>query len=142
MVNTFNAQILMTPSLPSSVIIANSGLSFEGALELLMVAIYIFLHLPLSRVSIEIAKAFFPRTASSYAISTCSSHTSSQAGKALRQMPVSGMMHWRKGFQCLKNSIILQMEDILIARNFLSLFVVFDITFRSGVLQAFGMHFV
>jgi hypothetical protein len=34
------------------------------------------------------------------------------------------------------------MEDILIARNFLSLFVVFDITFRSEVLQAFGMHFV
>ena len=51
----------------------------------------------------------------------------------------SGIMYWQKGFQCLKDSIILQMEDILIARKFLSLFMVFGITFRSGVLQVFGM---
>jgi hypothetical protein len=51
-------------------------------------------------------------------------------------------MHWQKGFQHLKDFIILQMQDILIARNFLFLFVVFGTIFRSGVLQVFGMCFV
>jgi len=55
---------------------------------------------------------------------------------------MSGLMHWQKGFQHLKDSIILRMQDILIARNFLFLFVVFGIIFRSGVLQVFGMCFV
>jgi hypothetical protein len=137
--NMFNVQLPMIPSRPGSTITANSGLSFKDALELLMVAIYISLHHLLSKVSIVIAKAFFHRTASSYAISTCTSHTFLPAGKALRRMLGSGMMHYQEGFQCPKDSITLQMEGILIARNFLSLFVECGITFRSGGLQVFGM---
>jgi len=104
-----------------------------------MVAIYTSPHLLLSKVSIGIEKDFFHKTAFSYAISTCSSPTSLQAGRVLQQMLESGLMHWQKGFQCLKDSFILQMQDILIARNFLFLFGVFGIIFRSGVLQVFGM---
>ena len=47
-----------------------------------------------------------------------------------------------EGFQYLKDFIILQMQDFLIARNFLSLFMGFGIIFRSGVLQVFGMYFI
>ena len=97
------------------------------------------LHLLPSKVSIGIEKAFFHRTASSYVTSTCSSHIFLQAGKVLQQILMSGLMHWQKGFQHLKDSIILQMQDILIARNFLFLVVVFSIIFRSGVLQVFSM---
>ena len=80
------------------------------------------------------------RIVSSYAISTCSSHTLFQAGKVLQQMLRFGLMHWQKDFLCQKDFIILQMPDILTARNFLFLFMVFGIIFRSGVLQAFGMY--
>jgi hypothetical protein len=107
-----------------------------------MVAICLSLHLLPSKVSIGIEKAFFHRIVSSYVTSTCSSRIFFQAGKVLRQILVSGQMHWQKGFQCPKDSIILQMQDILIARNFLPLFVVFDIIFRSRELQVFGMCFV
>ena len=47
-----------------------------------------------------------------------------------------------KDFLCWKYFIILQMPDILTARNFLFLFVVFGIIFRSGMLQVFGMYFL
>jgi hypothetical protein len=48
----------------------------------------------------------------------------------------------KKGFQRRKDSIILQMQDSLIAKTLLFLFVVFVIIFRSGELQVFGMCFV
>ena len=49
-----------------------------------------------------------------------------------------------KGFSVPEglDSIILRMQDILIARNFLFLFVVLGIIFRSGVLRVFGMCLV
>ena len=139
MANMFNIQLPMIQSLPGFAMMANCGPSFRDALEPLMVAIYTSPHLLLSKVSIGIEKDFFHKTAFSYAISTCSSSTSLQAGRVLQQMLESGLMHWQKGFQCLKDSFILQMQDILIARNFLFLFGVFGIIFRSGVLQVFGM---
>ena len=106
-----------------------------------MEATYISLHPPFSKVSIEIGKAFFHRIAFLYAISTCSSHISLQAGKALQLMREFGLMPWQGGFQCRRDFIILQMRDILIARNFLFHFVVYDIIFRNGVLQVSGMCF-
>ena len=114
----------------------------KDALEPLMVAIYPSLHLLPSKVSIGIKKAFFHRTVFSYVTLTCFSHIFLQAGKVLQQILRSGLMHWQKGFQHLKDFIILQMQDFLIARNFLSLFMVFAIIFRSGVLQVFGMCFI
>ena len=114
---------------------AKYGLFSKDALEPLMVVIYISPPLLLSKISIGIKKASFHRIASSYAILTCSSHTLFQAGKVPQQMLGFGLMHWQKDF------IILQM-DILTTRNFLFLFVVFGIIFRSGVLQAFGMYFL
>jgi len=120
----------------------NYGLSSKDALEPSMVAICPSLHPLLSKVSTGIKKAFFYRTVSAYVTLTCSSHTFLQAGKVLQLMLMSGLMHWQKGFQYLKDSIILQMQDILISRNSLYLFVVFSITFRSGVLQVFGMCLV
>ena len=134
-----------TPNDPISPRIYNNRklwLSSKDALEPLTVAICPSLHLFPSKVSIGIEKASFLRTVSSFVTLTCSSHTSLQAGKVLQPILVSGLMHWQKGFQCLKDSIILQMQDILIARNFLFLFVVFGIIFRSGVLRVFGMCFV
>ena len=121
----FNVQPPMIPSLPGFIVTENYGLSSKDALEPLMVAICPSLHLFPSKVSIGIEKASFLRTVSSFVTLTCSSHTSLQAGKVLQQILVSGLMHWQKGFWCLKDSIILQMQDILIARNFLFLFVVF-----------------
>ena len=112
----------------------------KDALEPLMVVIYISPPLLLSKISIRIEKASFHRIVSSYAISTCSSHTLFQAGKVPQQMLGFGLMHWQKDFLCQKDFIILQMPDILTARNFLFLFMVFGIIFRSGVLQAFGMY--
>lgn len=120
-------------------IMANCGHSFVDVLELLMAAIYIFLHRQLSKVSIVIGRAFFRKTVFSYVISTCSSHIFLQAGKALRQMHGSGLMPYRRGFRCLQDSIILQMQDIHIRKNFLFHFVEFGIIFRSGELQVFGM---
>ena len=109
-----------------------------------MVATCPSLHLLPSKVSIEIEKASFRRTVSSYATSTCSSHTHIflQAGKVLQLILVSGLMHWQKGFQCWKDFIILQMRDILIAMNLLFLFEVFAIIFKSGELQVFSICFV
>ena len=62
-----------------------------------------------------------------------------QAGKVLQLILRSGPMHWQNGFWYLKDSIILWMWDILIARSFLFLLEVFSIIFRSGVLQVFSM---
>lgn len=138
----FDVQLLMIPYPPGSMITANYGPSSEDALEPLMAAIFTSPHLLLSKVFIGTEKAFFHRIACSYAISTCFSHTFSQAGKVLQQMLGSERMHWQKDFQCLKGSFTLQMQDILIARNSLFLFVVFGITFRNGVLQVFGMCLV
>ena len=138
----FEVQLPMILSLPGFIITANYGLSSKDALEPLMVAISLFLHLLSSKVSIEIERALFHRTVFSYVTLTCSSHTFLQAGKVLQQILGSGLMHWQKDFQHLKDFIILQMQDFLIARNFLFLFVVFSIIFRSGVLQVFGMCFV
>ena len=104
-----------------------------------MVVICPSLHPPLSKVFTGIVKAFFHRTVSSYVTLTCFSHTFLQAGKVPPLMLGSGQMHWPEGFQYLRGSIILQMQDILIVRNFWFLFVVFGIIFRSGVLQVFGM---
>jgi hypothetical protein len=59
-----------------------------------------------------------------FIISTCSSHTFFQARTVLQQILGSGLMHWQEGFPCLKDSIILQMQNILITRNFLFLFMV------------------
>jgi hypothetical protein len=139
MANMSAVQLPMILSLPRFGIMANYGLSSKDALEPLMAAIFTFLHLTLSKASIGTEKGFFHKTVSLYAISTCFSHTFLQAGKVLQLMLGFGLMHWQKGFQCLKDSIILQMQDILIARNSLFLFVVFGIIFRSGVLQVFGM---
>ena len=47
-----------------------------------------------------------------------------------------------KGFPVPEDSIIWLMWVILIARNFLFLFMAFSIIFRSGELQVFGMCFV
>ena len=138
----FNIQLPMILCLPGSLKTANFGLSSKDALEPLMVVIYTSPPLLLSKVSIRIEKAFFHRIVSSYAISTCSSHTFFQAGKVLQQMLGSGLMHWQNDFLCLKDFIILQMLDILTARNFLFLSMVFGIIFRSGVLQVFGMCFL
>ena len=107
-----------------------------------MVATCPSLHLLPSKVSIEIEKASFCRTVSSYAILTCSSRIFLQAGKVLQLILVSGLMHWQKGFQCWKDFIILQMRDILIAMNLLFLFEVFAIIFKSGELQVFSICFV
>jgi hypothetical protein len=96
----------------------------------------------LSKISIAIGKVFFHRIVFSYVISTCSSHTFSQAGKVLQQILGSGVMHWQKDFLHLKDIIILQMPDFLTARIFLFLFLVCGIIFRSGVLQVFGMCFL
>ena len=137
----FDIQSPMMLSLPEFMITANYGLSSKDALEPLMVATCPSLHLLSSKVFIEIEKAFFHRTASSYVTLTCSSHIFLQAGKVLQQILMSGLIHWQKNFQHLKDSIILQMQDFLIARNFLFLFVVFGIIFRSGVLQVFGKCF-
>ena len=104
-----------------------------------MVAISPSLRLLLFKVSIGIERAFFHKTVSLYVTSTCSSHIFLQAGKVLQQILVSGLMHWQKDFQRLKDSIILQMQDFLTARIFLFLLVVFGIIFRSGELQVFGM---
>ncbi len=134
MANTFDDQLSMILSLPGSMITQNCGLSFKDALEPLTVAIYTFPHLLLFRVSIGIEKAFFHRIVFLYAISTCSSPMSLQDGKVPQQMLRSGLMHWPEVFQCQQDSIILQMQDFLIARNFLFLFVVFITIFRSGVL--------
>jgi hypothetical protein len=142
MANMFEVQPQMILSLPGFMITANYGLSSKDALEPLMVAIYPSLHLLPSKVSIGIEKAFFHRTASLYATLACSSHIFLQAGKVLQQILGSGLMHCQEGFQHPKDFIILQMQDFLIARNFLSLFVVFGIIFRSGVLQVFGMCFI
>jgi hypothetical protein len=132
----------MILSLPRSIIIANYGPSSKDALEPSMGAIFIFLHLLPSKVSIGIEKAFFHRTVCSYAISTCSSHIFLQDGKVLQQMLMSGQMRWQKDFQYLLESIILQMQDIPIARNFLFLSMVFSIIFRSGALQVFGKYLI
>jgi len=142
MADMFNIRPPMILSLPGFMIMENYGLSSKDALEPLMVAICPSLHPLLSKVSTGIEKAFFHRTVSAYATLTCSSHMFLQAGKVLQLMLRSGLMHWQKGFQYLKDSIILQMQDILIARNFLFLFMVFGIIFRSGVLQVFGMCLV
>ena len=142
MANMFEVQLPMILSLPGFMITANYGLSSKDALEPLMVAISLFLHLLPSKVSIEIERALFHRTVFSYVTLTCSSHTFLQAGKVLQQILGFGLMHWQKDFQHLKDFIILQMPDFLIARNFLFLFVVFGIIFRSGVLQVFGMCFI
>src|SRR5271168_2967799 len=141
MADMFNVQPPMILSLPEFTITANYGLSSKDALEPLMVAICPSPHLQPSKVSIGIEKAFFHRIVFSYVILTCFLPIFLQAGKVLQQILVSGLMRWQKGFQYLKDSIILQMQDILIAGNFLFLFVVFGIIFRSGVLQAFGMCF-
>ena len=142
MASMFDVQPPMILSLPGFMITANYGLSSKDALEPLTVATCPSPHLLLSKVSIGIEKAFFHRTASSYVTLTCSSHIFLQAGKVLQQILVSGLMHWQKGFQHQKDSIILQMQVFLIARNFLFLFVVFGIISRSGVLRVFGMCFV
>jgi len=139
MANMFEVQPAMILSLPGFVITANYGLFSKDALEPLMVAIYPSLHLLPSKVSIVIEKAFFHRIVFSYVTLTCSSHIFLQAGKVLQQILGSGLMHWQEGFQHLKDFIILQMQDFLIARNFLSLSMVFGIISRSGVLQVFGM---
>jgi hypothetical protein len=52
----------MVQFLPGSTIMANYGLSSKDALEPLMVAISIFLHLLLFKISIRTKKAFYPRT--------------------------------------------------------------------------------
>ena len=139
MANMFDLQPLMILFLPGFVMTENFGLSSKDASEPLMVPICPSLHPPLSKVSTGIVKAFFHRTVSAYVTLTCSSRTSLQAGKVLQLMLGSGLMHWQKGFRYLKDSIILRMQDTLIARNFLFLFVVFGIIFRSGVLQVFSM---
>jgi hypothetical protein len=134
-----------TPNDPVSPRICNNenyGCSSEDALEQLMVAICCSLHLLLSKISIRIEKAFFCRTISAYVTLICSSQTFLQARKVLQPMLGSELMHSQKGFWCLKDSIFLQMQDILIARNFWFLFMVFSIIFRSGVLQVFGMCLV
>ncbi|KIK05229.1 hypothetical protein K443DRAFT_642468 [Laccaria amethystina LaAM-08-1] len=107
MVDMFEVQPPMIPSLPRFMITANYGLSSEDALEPLMVAICLSLHLLLSKVSIRIERAFFHRTVSLYVILTCSSRIFLQAGKVLQQILGSGLMHWQKGFQHLKDFIIL-----------------------------------
>src|SRR5882757_9596204 len=142
MASTFKAQPPMILSLPGFMITANYGLSSKDVSEQLTVAICPSLHLLPSKVFIGTEKAYFHRTASLYATLTCSLRIFWQAGKVLRQILVSGLMHWQKDFQCPKDSIILQMQDIHIARNFSFLFVVFGIIFRSGVLLVFGMCFV
>ena len=142
MASMFDVQPPVILSLPGFMIMENYGLSSEDALEHLMVPICPSLHPMLSKVSIGIEKAFFHRTVSAYVTLTCSSHTFLQAGKVLQLMLRSGLMHWQKGFRYLKDSIILQMQDILTARNFLFLSIVFSIIFRSGVLQVFGMFLV
>ncbi len=138
MANMSNVQPPMILSLQKSTIMVNYGHSSRDALEL-MAVIYTFPHLLLSRVFIEIEKAFFHRIVFLYAISTCFSPTSLRVGRVLQQMSGSGLMHWPKVFQCLQDFIILQMQGILIARNFLFLSGVFSIIFRSGVLQVFGI---
>ncbi|KAF8817100.1 hypothetical protein BYT27DRAFT_7075532 [Phlegmacium glaucopus] len=131
MANMFKVQPPMILSLPKFMITANYGLFSKDALEPLMVAICPSLHYCLfsnaqkystlpSKVSIGIKKTFFHRTVSSYVTLTCSSHIFLQAGKVLQQILGSGLMHWQEGFQHLKDFIILQMQDFLIARNFLS----------------------
>ena len=142
MANMFDVQPPMILSLPRFTIIENYGLSSKVALEPLMVPIFPSLHPLLSKVSTGIEKAFFHRIASAYVTSTCSSHTFLQAGKVLQLMLGSGLMHWQKGFQYLKDSIILQMRDILIARNFLFLFVVFGIIFKNQEWGAAGVRYV
>jgi hypothetical protein len=136
--NMFDVQLLMILSLLRSSIMA---FFLKDVLELLMAATYTSLHLPFSKVSIGIGKAFFHSTVFSYAILTCSSHIFSQAGKAQQQMHESGLMPWQRVFQCPQGFIILQMQDFLIARNFLFHFMVFSIIFRSGVLQVFSKCF-
>ena len=118
MADMFEVQLLMILSLSGFTITANYGLSSKDALEPLMVAIYPFLHLLLSKVSIGIKKAFFHRTVSSYVTLTCSLHIFLQVGNVLQQILGSGLMHWQEGFQYLKDFIILQMQDFLIAKNF------------------------
>ena len=135
-------QLPMILSLPGFIATANYGLSSKDALEPLMVAICPSLHLLPSKVSIRIKKAFFHRIVSLYITFPYSSHIFTQVGKVLQQILGSGLMHWPEGFQYLKDFIILQMQDFLIARNFLSLFVGFSIIFRSGVLQVFCMYFI
>jgi hypothetical protein len=92
MADMFDVRLLMIPSLLGYSKIASYGLSFKDVLELSMEATYISPHPPFSKVSIGIGKAFFHRTAFLYAISTCSSHTFLQVGKALQQMHGSGLM--------------------------------------------------
>ena len=139
MANMFEVQLPMILSLPGFIVTANYGLPSKDALEPLMVAICPSLHLLPSKVSIGIEKAFFPRIVS---LCVTFSRIFLQVGKVLQQILGSGLMHWPEGFQYLKDFIILQMQDFLIARNFLSLFVGFGFIFRSGVLQVFSMYFI
>ena len=134
MADMFDVRLQMIPSLLRSLRVASYILSFKDASELLMEATYISLHLPLSKVSTGIEKAFFHRTAFLYAILICFSHIFLQAGKALQQMQESGLMLWKRDFPCPQDPIILQMQVILIARNLLFRFVVYDIIFRTGML--------
>jgi hypothetical protein len=142
MADMFDVRPPMILSLPGFLVMENYGLSSEDALEPLMVPICPSLHPLLSKVSTGIEKAFFRRTVSAYVTLTCSSHIFFRAGKVLQLMLGYGLTHWRKGFLYLKDSIILRMQDILIARNSLFLFVVFGIIFRSGALLVFGMCLV
>ena len=103
MANMFKVQLPMILSLPGFMITANYGLSSKDALEPLMVAISLFPYLLPSKVSIRIERALFHRTVFSYVTLTCSSHTFLQAGKVLRQILGSGLMHWQKDFQHLKD---------------------------------------
>ena len=142
MANMFDIQLQMILSLPGFVITANYGLFLKDALEPLMVAICPSLHLLLSKVSIGIEKASFHKTVCLYVTSTCSSHIFLQAGKVLQQILGSGQMHCSEVSKYPMDFITLQMQDFLIARNFLFHFGVFGIIFRSGVLQVFGMCFI
>ena len=128
----------MILSLLGLMTMANYGLSSKDVLEPLMAVIYTSPHQLLSKFSIGIEKASFHRIVSSYAISTCSSHTFFQAGRVLQQMLESGLMPWWRNFQCLQDFITLQMQDFPIAQNLLFHFVEFGIIFRSGELQVFG----
>jgi hypothetical protein len=138
----FDVQPPKIMSLLGFMITENYGLSSKDALEPSTVAIYPSLHPPLSKVFTEIEKAFFHRIASAYVTSTWFSRTFFLAGKVPQLILVSGLMHWQKGFQHLKDFIILQMQDIRIARTLWFPLVVFGTIFRSGVLQVFGMSLV